>query len=165
MYPQVKLLNDDDCNDLINLFHERHEKTFRLDWKSERGGRPTDRKQRLYLFEKHDTIYQSLREKLLSDYPDGYLIEIFIAKYEEGEGVDWHTDFEYYEKSPPLKNKRRYNFSILLTNDFEGGILEVDNESVDTPIGVATFFDTSLDHRVTRVTKGARYSLIGWIYM
>jgi hypothetical protein len=165
MVSQVKLLSDQDCNDLINLFHERHSDTFRLDWKTERDNLDTDRRQRLYLFPRSDKLYQSLCDKILRYSPEGYIIEIFIAQYVKGEGVDWHTDFPFYEKQPPYDNKRHNNFSILLTNDFEGGILEIDNESVDTPVGVATFFDTSFDHRVTRVTSGTRYSLIGWIYM
>lgn len=165
MHTQVKLLSDKDCNDLINLFQERHDETFRLDWLTERGDLHTDRKQRLYLFPRSDKLYKSLCDKVLAHYPDGYVIEIFIAQYLEGEGVDWHTDYPFYEKRPPYENKRRYNFSVLLTNDFKGGILEVNNESVETPVGVATFFDTTFDHRVTRVTEGTRYSLIGWIYM
>lgn len=165
MYTQTKVLSSEDCNDLISLFQERHGDTFRLDWLTERGELHTDRKQRLYLFPRSDIMYQSLCEKILAHYPDGYVIEIFIAQYTVGEGVDWHTDFPYYEKRPPYENKRQINFSILLTNDFEGGMLQVNDETVDTPIGVATFFDVKTDHRVTRVTSGIRYSLIGWVYM
>jgi hypothetical protein len=160
---QKQLLSKNECDELIDLFYERYSSTFRLDWEKERGDLHTDRKQRLYLFEKSDILYKTLSDKILGN-QDGYLIEIFIAQYNVGEGVDWHTDYPYYEKQPPLHNKRRINFSILLTDDYKGGILEVDNERVSTPVGVITFFDVTSNHRVTRVTNGTRYSLIGWIY-
>ena len=160
---QKELLSHSECEELIRLFNDRINSTFRLDWDTERSNLPTDRKQRLYLFEKSDILYKQLSNKILGD-QDGYLIELFIARYNVSEGVDWHTDFEYYEKQPPYKNKRRINFSIVLTNDFKGGILEINSESVSTPVGTITYFDASINHRVTRVTDGTRYSLIGWIY-
>lgn len=160
---QKELLSPKECEDLIDVFNHRIEYTFRLDWKIERDNLPTDRKQRLYNIEQSDILHKHLSNKILGN-QDGYLIELFIARYNVGEGVDWHTDFEYYEKQPPYRNKRRINFSILLTNDFKGGILEIDSESLSTPVGTITYFDRALNHRVTRVTDGTRYSLIGWIY-
>lgn len=176
-YTQKPILDPIECDELISLYHKRHDDTFRLDWKVERNNLYTDRKQRLYLFGQYDILHRTLTEKILSHHSQvcneleieqialPYVKEIFIAEYNVGEGVDWHTDFEYHEKQPPFVNKRRYNFSILLNSSYECGILEVNKESVNTPIGVATFFDVNTDHRVTRVTDGTRYSLIGWVYM
>lgn len=161
MYSQKKILDIDYCDMLVDLFHEQYHKTFRLDWKTERSGLLTDRKQRLYLIDVDTDLHKKLSSKITDS---GYLIELFVVQYEVGEGVDWHTDFEYHEKQPPYKNERKINFSVPLTNDHSGGILEVDNESVDTEIGVCTYFDVKTNHRVTRVTEGTRYTLIGWIY-
>lgn len=160
---QKELLTPNECAELVQLFNDRISSTFRLDWEVERDDLYTDRKQRLYLFEESDILFTQLSDKIIGD-QDGYLIELFIARYNVGEGVDWHTDFPCYEKQPPCLNRRRINFSIVLTDDFEGGILEVENEKVSTPVGTITYFDAKTNHRVTRVTSGTRYSLIGWIY-
>lgn len=120
----------------------------------------------MYLFPENDKIMKPFSDRILEKFEKGsYLKDVFIAEYNVGEGVDWHTDFPYFEKEPPYKNERRINFSILLNNSFEGGILEVNDKTLNTPVGTVTFFDVNFNHRVTRVTKGTRYSLIGWVYM
>lgn len=159
-------LTGTECSEFLYEYQRRYDATFRLDWEVERTIFHTDRKQRLYLFPENDKIMKPFSDRILEKFEKGsYLKDVFIAEYNVGEGVDWHTDFPYFEKEPPYKNERRINFSILLNNSFEGGILEVNDKTLNTPVGTVTFFDVNFNHRVTRVTKGTRYSLIGWVYM
>lgn len=163
---EKRILRPVECRDIIGIFLDRYASTFRLDWEKEFGDLyKADRKQTLYQFQEGDPIKIGISSLILNDFSrDCYIKEMFIARYEVGEGVGTHRDFMYYEKESPYRNKRFINFSIPLNSSFEGGILLVNGEEVTPQIGVATFFDVNAEHEVTRVTEGTRFSLIGWIY-
>jgi PKHD-type hydroxylase len=81
-----------------------------------------------------------------------------------GDHYDYHVDSQYMTNAP-----RKLSFSILLSDpsEFEGGDLELMYDK--TPIlakrefGGANFFRSNILHRVTPVTSGERYSLVGWV--
>jgi len=65
---------------------------------------------------------------------------------------------------------RKLSFSLQLSNpeDYEGGELELINESGESYIapkaqGCLVLFDSRTRHRVRTVTKGTRKSLVGWV--
>ena len=67
---------------------------------------------------------------------------------------------------------RKISFSIILNTDYEGGNFEFEVGALHekertitlTPkLGCAIVFPSFTFHRVTPVTKGTRYSLVGWI--
>lgn len=77
---------------------------------------------------------------------------------------DWHNDF-----GPTNISTRKLSFSILLSdpNEFEGGTLEfIPSFSEYTSVrkGSIVIFPSYLIHRVTEVTKGIRYCIVGWIH-
>lgn len=89
-----------------------------------------------------------------------------FTKYDVGERYDWHIDMIWDEP-----DSRKISFSLLLNDDFEGGDLEFEIGSPGTEERITTvkmrkgdivFFPSYLWHRVTPVTKGERYSLVGW---
>ena len=67
-------------------------------------------------------------------------------------------------------NVRKLSMSVILNNDFEGGDFEFASYSKEkceiTPIPASTgsiiVFPSSMEHRVTPVTSGIRYSLVCW---
>lgn len=83
-------------------------------------------------------------------------------------GIDghftWHCDGNY--KSNENYN-RKLSFSLLLSDDYEGGDLEFfyQQEPVKVPLkkNDMVFFPSNLLHRVTPVTRGLRKSVVGWI--
>jgi len=87
-----------------------------------------------------------------------------VMKYGKGGHYDWHTD---------LGNKvchRKLSFSLQLSDpkDYEGGDIEwigsnVDKEAIRQK-GVITVYPSFLPHRITKVTKGTRYAIVGWIH-
>ena len=94
-----------------------------------------------------------------------YTSEAFqFTKYEaEDEGFyDWHMDC--LNNNP--KSERKLSFSLLLndSSDFEGGDLKFQAEGVDElkQAGDLLIFPSFEQHRVEPVTKGTRYSLVGW---
>lgn len=168
MYTQRSIFTVDQCNEFLDLYKASYDQSFRLDWDHEA------RHQRLIyvldeanraivtdsLLQHHSTVCSDLDIHL----PDPYLLEIFVSKYEVGEGVGWHKDKPTHEYDPPYYNERVYNFSVCLNDNYTGGSLEVDESIVDTSVGTCTMFPVSAKHRVQPVTDGTRYSLIGWVY-
>jgi len=65
---------------------------------------------------------------------------------------------------------RKLSMSVMLNDNFDGGAFEFASYSkgdcVITPIealsGSVIFFPSSVEHRVSPVTKGTRYSLVVW---
>ena len=88
-----------------------------------------------------------------------------IGRYKSSnEGhYDWHVD-----AFPPKEGiQRKLSCVILLNNasDFEGGALELkglDEQIVFEKQGSIIVFPSFIEHRVTPVTKGVRYSAVTW---
>ena len=168
MFIQRDLFTSDQCNELIDFYRENYDETFRLDWGHEA------RYQRLLALH-HPSIEQLIHHGIVQHHEsicddlniepfDPYFMEMYISKYEVGEGVGWHKDRSTYEYNPPYENERVYNFSVCLNDDYVGGQLLVDQENVHTQIGTCTFFSVHTKHMVSPIDSGTRYSLIGWVY-
>ena len=88
-----------------------------------------------------------------------------FTEYPKGGFYDWHMDAEVNCKyEPPV---RKISMTILLSpdNEFEGGNLEFMTEGNKPPQllqGQAIFFCSLLRHRVSKVKKGIRRSLVQW---
>jgi len=88
-----------------------------------------------------------------------------FTEYPKGGFYDWHMDAEVncrYE--PPV---RKISMTILLSNqsEFEGGDLEFMTEGNKPPQllqGQAIYFCSLIRHRVSKVKKGVRRSLVMW---
>ena len=77
---------------------------------------------------------------------------------------DWHMDMGQGSST------RKISFSIQLTDEttYEGGDLElmIHRSIIKAPRekGTLIFFPSYLTHRVTKVTKGTRHSLVCWFH-
>ena len=88
-----------------------------------------------------------------------------FTEYPKGGFYDWHMDADancQYE--PPV---RKISMSVLLSpqHEFEGGDLEFMSEGNKPPQllqGQAIFFCSLIRHRVSKVKKGVRRSLVMW---
>lgn len=80
---------------------------------------------------------------------------------------NWHTD--NFLCPVPSNNLRKLSFSMLLSDpgDFEGGEFEfkVSSERLiaEQKKGRIIFFPSPLLHKVNKVTRGTRMSLVGWV--
>jgi len=76
---------------------------------------------------------------------------------------DWHMD-----AGPPQNGiQRKLSISILLSDpsDFEGGELQfkgMEDQKILTKQGSIVVFPSFIEHKVTPVTKGVRYSAVTW---
>ena len=82
----------------------------------------------------------------------------------------WHTDNHL---DFTRETVRKVSFTILLNDDFKGGEFETENGAPDTPDRIQTaklnkgdmiVFPSYVFHQVKPVTKGIRYSLVGWVH-
>ena len=88
-----------------------------------------------------------------------------FTEYPKGGFYDWHMDADVIGKfEPPV---RKISMTILLSNqsEFEGGDLEFMAEGNKPPQliqGQAIYFCSMLRHRVSKVKRGIRRSLVMW---
>jgi len=88
-----------------------------------------------------------------------------FTEYPKGGFYDWHMDADINcQYEPPV---RKISMTILLSpqTQFEGGDLEFMKEGDKPPPliqGQAIFFCSLIRHRVAKVKKGVRRSLVMW---
>jgi hypothetical protein len=81
-----------------------------------------------------------------------------FTSYDVNEYYNWHTD---------VGHERYCSVVIQLNEDYNGGDLELVSEDntliMNHGIGNAVIFLSNINHRVTEVLKGTRYSLVNWL--
>ena len=107
------------------------------------------------------------------DYPE----EIQFTKYKENHFYNWHQD-DIHKSDAPINEQRKISVVIPLSNsdEYEGGDLEfcdptaspVKKEKIITKDifrqkGNMIVFPSFVYHRVTKVTKGQRLSMVMWV--
>lgn len=133
-------------------------------------------------------IQRANRENFLYDLHciDGETIQ--FTKYSEGQYYGWHNDAglsclykpvstgnlsssnlttDYLNEKTELIRKLSFVVQLSDPDDYEGGnlqLLDEDGKSYFAPRkrGTIILFDSRTQHRVLKVTKGVRKSLVGW---
>jgi PKHD-type hydroxylase len=90
------------------------------------------------------------------------------TSYEEGEYYNWHVDGSVIS---PTGKQRKLSFSLQLSDpsEYEGGdlqFLDVEQNSMffaPKERGTLIIFDSRIKHRVKKIKKGKRKSIVGWI--
>lgn len=90
------------------------------------------------------------------DFVEPYEVKEYVIGDKFDNHYDWHGRIH-----EPLDRKMNVIVQLSETTDYDGGDLVVINKVVDREIGSAIFFPAHYMHRVTEITKGTRYSLIG----
>jgi len=84
----------------------------------------------------------------------------YVENGESDNNLDWHTDIGINQFVG-----RKLSFSIIVTDNYEGGKLEINsnnkNTQIPTVIGGIAMFPSFLLHRVTKVKKGTRGIITG----
>jgi PKHD-type hydroxylase len=88
-----------------------------------------------------------------------------LGRYKSSDNgyYDWHMD----AATPQNGMQRKLSISILLSDpsEFEGGELQfkgLEDRKILTKQGSIVVFPSFVEHRVTPVTKGDRYSAVTW---
>jgi PKHD-type hydroxylase len=77
-----------------------------------------------------------------------------------------HID-QLIEFNKPTKRKLSFSIQLTPSEGYDGGNLEIYNGTdFVTPRGLGDmiFFESHVLHEVTKVTKGTRHSLVGWVH-
>jgi PKHD-type hydroxylase len=94
----------------------------------------------------------------------GFQTELQLASYDVPDFFDWHMDFGAGNIS-----NRKLSISVQLSDpdEYEGGDLEfmINQNVIQAPKekGTAIIFPSFALHRVKKITKGCRKSIVGWI--
>ena len=130
----------------------------------------------------YDTIWswmEEANERAGWKYDIRFAESMQITRYKKGGFYSFHTDGKgdhlstYDEPDNEFKhgNVRKLSMTVLLNDNYEGGEFQfatLNNEKceIHTPefnkIGSIVVFPSGMEHRVTPVTKGIRYSLVVW---
>ena len=138
-------------------------------------------------------VCKANRENFLYDltHIDGDSMQ--YTRYEEGEYYNWHNDsgisihfkpefnvvggasinnedahLDYLNKQTEYVRKLSFTLQLSDPDDYEGGNVELINEANENYIaprqrGTIILFDSRTQHRVNKVTKGTRRSIVGWV--
>ena len=87
--------------------------------------------------------------------------------YNEGDYQTWHVDAQPLEDGEEYVRKISFTIQLSDVNDYEGGNVQFMDEAgniynMPRKRGVVALFDSMTRHRVNKVTKGTRKSLVGW---
>jgi hypothetical protein len=73
---------------------------------------------------------------------------------------------DWFSEHNDVKENRLYAVGVVLNDDFEGGdfILKINGESIlNKTIGNSYIFDVRINHEVTNILSGERYSLLWFL--
>jgi len=170
------IFNPAQCQDIINMGHKQKAQKAEVGFKDKPGGNYDTKKRVTTIswipFKAMPDMYRIIERtmKQVNGNHFGYegmtLTEpAQFTEYPKGGFYDWHMDAEVNCRfEPPV---RKISMTILLSpqTEFEGGDLEFMTEGNKPPNliqGQAIFFCSLLRHRVAKVKKGVRQSLVMW---
>lgn len=118
-----------------------------------------------WLMEKIIAIFQSANKAYHYDLTNGIIEPVQLASYDEADSGEygWHLDIG------PHCLSRKLSLSIPLNSpeEYQGGQLEFNFGSPvvqEQQAGQAIVFPSYAMHRVKKVSRGRRYSLVTWLH-
>ena len=160
-------LSKDECTNIIDRYKDQELFDGKI-----KGGTEVDtnyRKSKINFYNIDDVskkVYQKVTELIkFQNSVFNPIVNFQFTKYEVGDYYKWHLDYSSIRED--LKN-RYISVVILLNDDFEGGDLEYKTnlggiDKFDKGVGNLFIFNSSIEHRVTEIVKGVRYSLVSWL--
>jgi hypothetical protein len=143
---QSRLFTNAECNVIITL--SQKSKAYSQIIREDR-----DYEEWLVEHSKFDFLLENLKFKFnIKSLPDGRIIFYKVGNY-----FALHKD-RY------LSHPNRYKTLIIqLSDNYDGGVLMVNNIITDKVIGNCILFDSNDWHSVSPITSGCRYSLVFWL--
>ena len=170
------LFTPQQCQDIINMGHRQKAEEAKVGHKDGKGGKHDTKKRVTTIswipFKAMPEMYHIIESTMLKANGNHFGYEGMritepaqFTEYPKGGFYDWHMDADVNCRfEPPV---RKISMTILLSppEEFEGGDLEFMAEGNKPPQlmqGQAIFFCSFLRHRVSKVKKGRRQSLVMW---
>jgi len=169
------LFTPEQCLDIIKVGHSQKKENAQVGI-SKKGGAYDTKKRITHIswipFKMMPHMYKIIEKVMLQTNGNHFGYEGMqitenaqFTEYPKGGFYDWHMDAEINCQFEPTV--RKVSMTILLNNpsEFEGGDLEFmsdGNKPDNLQQGEAIFFCSMLRHRVNKVKKGIRRSLVMW---
>lgn len=167
----------DECQKIIDLANKKEKEIAKINSSNSKieNENLSIRKSQILWLDYNDKDFRDFYEKvgLMSKYINdqffhfnlsGFFEPLQFTEYNAPDGkYDWHIDKAF------MSTTRKLSLVVQLTdpNEYEGGNLELlyqeEPVKMDRAQGSISFFPSYVTHRVTPITKGTRYSLVGWI--
>lgn len=122
-----------------------------------------------WIFDRIKEVTDNVNDRLFH-FDLRYFPNVQFTSYSTGDYYDWHMDLIPNETQQLFS--RKLSLSVVLSDplEYDGGELEINrhaNDSCEIALkpeqGTVVFFPSFIQHRVTKVTKGIRYSLVVWV--
>ena len=165
-------ISDEDMNRLEILCSTKTLSSGLVDGGKEKGVRKSkilflEPEDGLWVFNIIGSIAESANEVFKFDISRVDMLQYGEYDSEYGGHYGWHSDSQIGSKEKQLDRKLSISLQLSDTDEYEGGNLEL---RLASPVkkeirerGTAIVFPSFLEHRVTKVTKGKRSSLVAWI--
>lgn len=153
MIVQEKIFSIEECVKILNINKEDHKK-----WKSADRDYNSEsiilNKNTEWIFNRIKNFYEKHTiSTLLKLNP-----VIHFHKYDMSGNFKKHNDF---------LNGRVYILGVILNNNYEGGeliVYDTNTYKIKKEIGNTFLFETKIEHEVTKIESGIRYSIIWFIH-
>jgi PKHD-type hydroxylase len=118
-----------------------------------------------WIYEKLEPVIRRVNEEYFN-YDLTHILPLQFTTYDESNEGHYKPHIDIGQSQP----NRKLTFSLQLSDPFshEGGTLQFPYNRTEPEIaprarGKIIFFPSFMLHEVTPVTKGTRYSLVGWV--
>ena len=160
IFMKESILSDSICDSLISeqinnltVYHGLYSSLFSTSFNSS-------------LLQLNHPIHETLQD-IFKEIVDFFKIEVDlieqyeVKKYIEGDHFGHHTD-NYFGMSDKLD--RKISILIMLSDNYEGGNLEILGKSIHGKKGSVIAFPSFVPHSVSNVSSGERWSLVTWMW-
>lgn len=146
------LFNKEECESIIS-YNDTHIKNWIMSDRKYNSQSITYSLETKWLFDKLKTFFEEQSN-------------IRIKKNKEVIHFHKFVKDNWFGKHNDIRNNRLYAVGVLLSDDFEGGDFKLYNPNeiiLDKVIGNTYIFDVRMDHEVTPILEGERYSLLWFL--
>ena len=157
MYTKLQMVDTSTIDDILLSEHQwRHSENI----DRSTGIASVDkslRSSKQYSLEQHPEIFKQVQESI-QDNTSLNIRVLNLLKYDVGDHFIYHYDTNRW---------RKHTICIgIKPQDYTGGELVLRQNGKEHPFklntGEGIIFDSSIEHKVNKVTSGVRYSIIGW---
>lgn len=123
-----------------------------------------------WIFDRYDGAVQRLNSSFFGVDVEPLTMLQFTIYNDDGGQYNWHWDMQMSPPASHPKVIRQRKISVVTQlndpEEYEGGVLQLapcgSTIDVEKEKGKTFMFLSFVNHRVTPVTSGTRYSLVGW---
>lgn len=149
---QKILFTKNECDNILSIFKENE-----MHWESK------NRKYNSY------ELNYNLENKWIFDKLKGFFTDKTNLEIRKLKGqIHFHKYIigDWFGKHNDCRDNRLYSIGVLLNDEFTGGDFKLYNDTeltLDKVVGNTYIFDVNIEHEITPILKGERYSLLWFL--